>query len=918
MRGELVAFDLETTGLDVETDSIIEIGAVRIVDGVVTDEYSTLVNPGFAIPQETTYITGIEQKDLRNAPTLAAILPDIAHFIGDAPVIAHNANFDVSFLKRFGLLSGNLAIDTIEVASIINPTLPSYSLGSLVEQLDIELENAHRALDDARATAYLYIKMWRAAQKLPKGLVQEIVRYSQPVDWPLRVFFEALLDTAVEAESEPTDSESNLEAFDLPPDSPTMPTTPSSVDVVEVEAILGENGRLAQSLDGYEHRVQQVAMARSVTEAFNNQQQVMIEAGTGIGKSLAYLTPAVLWAIENQSRVVVSTNTITLQDQLIEKDIPLLQSALDVPFNAAVMKGRANYLCPRRLETMRHREPTSVDELRTVIKLLIWLNSKPSGDRGELNLRGNENYIWSRLSAADEDCTSQRCTVTMRGTCPYHQARLRAENAQVLIVNHALLIADSKAEKNTLPAYDNLIIDEAHQLEDAITNGLTVRIDQIKLGQRLGELGGTNRGLLGDVLRYMRSNGAEKESTKLEMFVQDVEMAIRAMQQQITRFFDALAGYITDTGQQNKSQIRLTPANRKQSEFQLVQAKWQQLAEFFDVIADAMKHILGVLGGLNETAQLNDLVSSLAATARYLSDKRHELDAFSTEPDDNWVYWLHYRGDSGYIAIQMAPHNVGPYLNDAIWSKKQTVVMTSATLQTGNGFAYVKDRLHANHVLTESTGSAFDYKKSALIFLPEDIAEPNQPNYQKAIERGIISLAAALQGRVMVLFTSYNQLRETAANIAPRLALGGIVVYDQATGNSQESLLDRFKSSEKAVLLGTRSYWDGVDIPGDDLSALVITRLPFAVPTDPVFAARSDTYSDAFNSFAVPNAVLRFRQGFGRLIRTRDDRGIVAIFDSRIIHKRYGSQFLEALPDCTIERGPLDNLPGAAQKWLDK
>jgi DNA polymerase-3 subunit epsilon/ATP-dependent DNA helicase DinG len=267
----------------------------------------------------------------------------------------------------------------------------------------------------------------------------------------------------------------------------------------------------------------------------------------------------------------------------------------------------------------------------------------------------------------------------------------------------------------------------------------------------------------------------------------------------------------------------------------------------------------------------------------------------------------------------MAPLHVGELVEKALWTEKQSVVMTSATLQTNNSFDYIRERLHADDVETLALGSPFNYKDSTLIYVPNDIPDPSERHrYQHAVERGIIELAAALNGRVMALFTSFTQLRETSQAISPRLALGNINVFDQSDGSSRQALLDGFRNSERAVLLGTRSFWEGVDIPGDALSALVIVRLPFAVPSDPIFAARSATYGNSFAEYALPDAILRFRQGFGRLIRTNTDRGIVTIFDSRIVKKSYGTNFITSLPDCTVQYGSLDFLPVAAAEWLGK
>jgi DNA polymerase-3 subunit epsilon/ATP-dependent DNA helicase DinG len=314
----------------------------------------------------------------------------------------------------------------------------------------------------------------------------------------------------------------------------------------------------------------------------------------------------------------------------------------------------------------------------------------------------------------------------------------------------------------------------------------------------------------------------------------------------------------------------------------------------------------------------DDLVNGAGAAASYFEEVHQQLRAFVSEPDDNTIYWLQSGQDAEYLSINSAPLHVGPMVEKYIWQAKESVVVTSATLQANGSFEYLRGRLNAHEVVAEEVGSPFNYRESALVYVPNDIPDPNERNrFQQAVERSIIDLAAALNGRVMALFTSYAQLRQTAQAIIPRLALGNITVFDQSDGSSRQALLDGFRTAEKAVLLGTRSFWEGVDIPGEALSALVIVRLPFTVPTDPVFAARAETYADSFNQFTVPDAILRFRQGFGRLIRTRTDRGVVVVLDNRVLTKKYGAGFIEALPDCRTVYGALADLPGVAVKWLN-
>jgi ATP-dependent DNA helicase DinG len=929
MRGELVALDLETTGFDPANDAIIEVGLVRIVDGEIVEEDGRLVNPERPIPEPVSQLTGIRNEDVLGKPTIEAVLPLIRAFVGNAPVIGHNVGFDLAFLNQRGILQNNLRIDTYDLASILMPRAPRYTLSSLANQVDVDLENAHRALDDARATALLYWLLWKKTLALPSATIQEIVDASQGLDWPARHVLEAAL---LEQRATPPTRQSDAEVarlFGAPyQDEKALRAndTPEPLSVDTVVEWIGEGSTLAERIPDYGYRPGQVEMARAVAEAFNQSKDLMVEAGTGTGKSLAYLLPSVLWATSNHERVVISTNTINLQEQLIQKDIPLLAEALQIPFKASILKGRGNYLCPRRLIATRRRRPTHVDELRTLAKILVWLLESGSGDRGEITLRGPvELSTWQRMSAEDEGCTLDRCKAAMQGVCPFYKARKAAEAAHIIVVNHALLLADAVSDNRVLPDYQYLVLDEAHHLEEATTNGLSFRLDEATLIRRLADLGGPKRGLLGDLLNSVENGAPEKDAKRLAAFVNNISSATGAMEIHIRALFEALREFYTDIAGGDRSgdyvnQVRITPQLREKDSFLRAGATWTMLKEFFDVISSAMVRLGEALGRLQpyHIQDYDDLVNGTHAAGRYLNEISAQLTAFTQTPDENMIYWISAGQNLAYLAINSAPLHVGGLVNQYLWSAKKSVVMTSATLQVNGSFDYLNERLNATDVETLEVDSPFDYQQSTLVYIPDDMPEPtDRHHYQQSVERGLIELAAALDGRVMALFTSYTQLRQTAQAISPRLALGNITVYDQSDGSSRQTLLDGFKSTEKAVLLGTKSFWEGVDIPGESLSALVITRLPFAVPTDPIFAARSETYKDSFKEYAVPDAILRFRQGFGRLIRSQSDRGVVVIFDKRIISKAYGENFLHSLPDCKVQKGALRDLPTIAKKWVN-
>ena len=921
MHGEFIAFDLETTGLDAASDDIIEVGIARFRDGELVDQYQSLVKPTKPIPAEITQLTGIDQEDVEDQPRIQDILTDVARIVEGLPLVAHNAQFDVSFLGKHHPLDANLVIDTVELASIMLPSAPRYNLGSLTKSLGIELERAHRAFDDALATGRLYWKLWELVCQLPTGLVAEIIAASSGKSWHLREVFQAALADGLKNQGM-TSARAPFAAERL---------TAPALDIAQaghkpliraaIDQVFGEGGELAGCLSAYEMRDQQLQMAHEVTRALNEGERLMIEAGTGTGKSIAYLVPAALWAVSNGQRVTVSTNTINLQEQLLQKDIPLVRQIVGEEMQAALMKGRGNYLCPRRLATLRRRNPANLDELRTLAKILVWLENSSSGDRGEINLRAGEWTVWTRLSAQDEDCTAFRCKSEMDGVCPYYKARRRAETAHILITNHALLIADARIDNRALPDYYHLVVDEAHQLEDAITDGLSRRIDQQLIMARLRELGTARSGAFGLFLAAARDHFPQTESERLEAFIANISAAVDEMKREIRRYFRALHDFCKTSNVGGRYPRRMLNSHRESGSFVSVQTAWRRLAEYLLAVTDSLEHLHNALPRYErfQMPEFNDFSSEIRANWRYLADIHEQLEHFTNDPERNAIYAVASRESPERLQIHISPLHVGPMMEEFLNQRLESIVLTSATLTTQGNFDHISERLYTEDFQKVSLGSPFNFKASTLLYVPTDMPEPSQRhNYQRMVERGIIELAAELQGRVMVLFTSYAQLRETSRAVTPRLALGDIAVYDQSFGGSRDALLESFKKADKAVLMGTRSFWEGVDIPGDDLSGLVIARLPFAVPSDPVFAARSETYSDPFQQYAVPDAILRFRQGFGRLIRSRSDRGVVAMFDSRIVSKRYGADFLESLPDCTVQYGSLENLPHVASAWIHK
>ncbi|MBN1430375.1 MAG: DEAD/DEAH box helicase [Anaerolineae bacterium] len=933
MRDIIVAVDIETTGLDPSQNRIIEIGAVKFRGGEVLDTWQALINPGCPIPPAITQLTGLADRDVKDAPVLSSVLPDLKKFIHTAPLIGHNIRFDLAFLQVGGLRAQNAVVDTYPIASVMLPSIPRYGLSALATFFNINTEGAHRALNDCLMTSAVYQKLWEQALNLPLNTLAEIVRAGRQMPWDGAFFFDAVLRERSHEKVEPSPEQTFEAEFDdrspnrkhanivLRPKQP-----PESIDPDELANLIDAGGKLATTFPNYEHRPQQVAMLRTASQAFNKGQHIMIEAPTGVGKSLAYLIPAIYFATRNDTRVVISTNTINLQEQLLNKDVPLLKSVLGIPFRAAVLKGRSNYLCPRRLAAMRRRGPTSPEEMQMLARILVWLIANQRGEEGEITLRGPiEAALWRRLSAEDEGCKPERCATQMGGTCPFYQARRAAEIAHILIVNHALLLSDVATEGHVLPDYQHLILDEAHHLENATTNGLSFRTDPQAIANQLAELGTASTGLLGEILQHTHPAIPSGYYSTLTDFVNVVVQASSFMMQHVDLLFQALLQFLGEhihiVRNEYTQQIRIVASLRRQPAWSTIETHWDNLNGFTSAIAEAMTRLAEGLHELEEydIEDYDDLVAGAGAAARHLNDLHNRLQEIVSEPDENTIYWVELQPGNDRISLHAAPLDVGPLVEQYLWNAKETIIMTSATLQTAGSFAYIRERLNGQHVDEVALSSPFDYKSNTLLYIANDIPEPaEQATFQRAVEQGILALCRATQGRTLVLFTSYAQLRETASTIGEALTQEGITLYDQAGGISRMQMVEGFIQSDKAVLMGTRSFWEGVDIPGADLSVLVIVRLPFSVPSDPVFAARSEQFDNSFSEYSVPEAILRFRQGFGRLIRRKSDRGVVAIMDRRVISKRYGQLFLNSLPECTVKIGKLAFLPEAATQWLEE
>ncbi len=942
MEQIFVSLDLEMTGPRPENQEILEIAVVQFRGSEVLGTWSTLVNPRCQIPYGVHLLTGIKQEDVDRAPLLAEVAGQLLRFVKSYPLVAHSVSLDVACLERKGIKLDNPQIDTFELASILLPQLSSYSLEAVAKSLGVSFRALHRAADDALTTKEVLLALVGKAMELDISVLQEINRLVANVEWSLKSLFRdieqkksrtvssASIRQQLAAKSGFETALLDLSFLGQEQGKPLVPAgARKPVDVAAVSSLLEPGSLLAQKLNGYEHRPQQTKMAQAVARAFNESEDLIVEAGTGTGKSLAYLLPSVFFATQNGERVVISTNTINLQDQLYGKDIPGLQQVLPVQFKAALVKGRANYLCLDRWAHLRRHQDFRKEEVDVLVKIVAWLPGTQTGDVSELSRLGDDEAgVWRRLSAANENCAGNQCNYYRKGSCFLYRARREAECSHIIVVNHALLLSDLSTG-GVLPEYRFLVVDEAHHLEEEATGQLCFSVKQADLASHLRDLSSKSdsdkhTGLLADLKNHFRGStappGIQKDVESLAgNTIERGEEALATLD----TFFNRLADFLVEHAQDNRGydiRLRLTPAVRRQPAWDDTDQIWQNLSAQLRDVREGLSKLYTIFSEL-ETHRIldyDDLMNSLRRHLQFFETAVEEMDAIVSLPQKERIYWIASDSRQDDITLFSAPLHVGPLLQQMLFSTKDSVVLTSATLSTGKKFDYIQERLglqDANQLIVESP---FDYAKSTLLYVPMDMPEPEKPYYQRSVQQAIMDLCKASKGRTLVLFTSHSQLRQTYQSIRQPLQDEGILVLGhKVDGLPRRQLLQTFKTNPKTVLLGAASFWEGVDVVGEALSVLGIARLPFNVPSDPVFAARSEMFEDPFSQYALPQTILRFKQGFGRLIRSKNDRGIVVVLDKRIQTKSYGSAFTRSLPPCTVKLGALNALPGDVARWLE-
>ncbi|MEK3787715.1 ATP-dependent DNA helicase DinG [Paenibacillus sp. FSL K6-1230] len=946
---KFAVLDFETTGTQ-STDDIIQVGlAIIDHDLSISQIYGSYVNPGKPIPPFITGLTGITDEDVANAPQLEDMMVELVPLLNDTVLVGHNVAFDFNFLQsaldRCGYLpyQGRI-LDTMDFLKIFFPSLGSYQLGYVSSEFGLVHDRPHQADSDAQATAEVFIKCLEDLQALPLITIQRLCELFQNEDSDLSWFFEGVREQRERETDQDLNGYSFYRQLALKVEDWTDITTPrdpeeaSPLSGVTFEEFLeGVQERMRSTLKQYEEREAQNQMFATVMEALQKDKHLLIEAGTGTGKSLGYLLPALYQSVKTGQKVTVSTHTINLQEQLRERDIPLLTQVMDFPFRAAIFKGRGHYLCLRKFEhKINKREfATPKEDLITAAQMIVWLTMTETGDDEELNLSSRGGDFWETVASDSDSCLGRSCPWFRK--CFYHRARHEAGTADVIVTNHSKLFTDVKASHQLLPSYEHLIIDEAHHLEEVAGKHLGLHMKYFTFIHPLTRLFKDSKtGQLPALRQMLNQSGMEQatgwSSTIDSMYGEAVEA--KEAWDKLSEMLFAMLPERSDAspGESGQFSSRLKPSDKPKG-WSDAGALEQQIYLILGELIRQGDRLLQEVEDELEDFGTESLMIDLKGLFKDLAGFRENLRFFMKMEDETTVYWLEASGQFRSKSLQFyaVPVDVSRQLKEMFFDKKSSVVLTSATLSVDKSFQYMIDQLglqeaaDTGRLLTSMLPSPFNYREQALLVIPRDFPSVKgsigDELFVSTLVQSLSKAAQATKGRMLVLFTSYRMLRQVHEPLKESLAASDITVLGQGVDSGSRSRLTRrFQEAKSAVLLGTSSFWEGVDIPGDALTCLAIVRLPFQPPNQPLLEAKSELLrqqnKNPFMQLSVPQAVIRFKQGFGRLVRTGQDRGVVILYDTRVLESYYGKHFLYSLPGPKMEHMPTTQMVPRIADWL--
>lgn len=908
---DVVILDTETTGLSVQDNELIEISAALLSGDRIVERFDTFVHPTGLIPAEITKLTGITQADVARAPTAREAVAELAAFVGGRPVVAHNATFDRSFIEsvKGGVEVSDIWIDSLALSRIALPRLSSHKLSFLAEVFGCA-SVSHRATDDVDALAGVWRVILTALSDLPDGLLRLLADTHPDVPWAYRPIFTYLAQAHVGASfslAEERDrvlgdahEDERIDADELL--SLRLPTEE------EIVSCFGEGGLVSRMYPEYEPRREQVEMACEVRDALASSTHRAIEAGTGVGKSIAYLVPFAAAARANRITVGIATKSNNLADQLMYHELPKLAAALDGGLTYCALKGFDHYPCLRKMERLvrstaeiqTRKDPA--DTLTALAVLYAFVCQSPDGDLDALGIR------WKSVNRADLTTGSRECA---RRLCPFfpnrclvHGARRRAAQADVVVTNHSLLFRNVAAEGKILPPIRHWVIDEAHAIEREARRQWAIGITAEDSRTLFEHLGDSTTGVLG----ALSHAAAPAEATTLYQglvarAVSTVNRASAAMAELFAAVRDAAAH--TRSGGYDQMTVWIGPEMRQSG-------AWEMLSLAGQAAIDALDQADKALAALVETfaSEMPEQMAEVADPARRLHETLAGLRLIIEGTDTAYVYALQVnrRLRAGGEALTAERLDIGEALAADWLPEVKTAIFASATMSVSGGFEHFEhaiglDRLPAGSSRSLHLDSSYDFDANMAVVVASDLPDPrNRPAYLSALEDLLVDIHIAMGGSVLTLFTNRRDMEELFDAVQPRIAAAGLELACQQRMSSTRRLRDRFVSERTSSLFALKAFWEGFDASGETLRCVVIPKLPFASPTDPLSCERALREDRAWARYALPDAVLEVKQAAGRLIRSSTDTGVLVLADSRLVSKGYGKKFLNSLPTTSYQR----------------
>lgn len=935
MKQRFVVVDLETTGNSPKKgDRIIQIAAVVIENEEIIDQYTTFVNPCVPIPSFIEELTGINDDMVKHAPLFEEVAPELTRILKDSIFVAHNVLFDLNFLQsefnRVGCPEFvGLNVDTVELAKVLLPTSDSYKLFELTECLAIKHDRPHQADSDALVTAELLLQFINQTRELPLVTLEKLAKLSIGLKSNLNEIFEDIL----------TEKRNHLENLS------------EHLEVFKGIALRKKNKKysdhnyrekkeyplhhhdkqklLSNGIKHYEVRDGQHEMMDTVYEAFRLNKHAMIEAGTGIGKSIAYLLPSIYFSKTENQPILISTHTIQLQDQLLNTELKKLEKVLSFPFKAVVLKGKQHYINLFKFEQTLYEADQQYDTILTKMQLLVWLIHTETGDIDEVNLSSGGKIFWNRIRHDGWHLSKERDPWIAKDF--YLYARREAENADIVITNHSMLLLDLIQKQQLFKDFNYVVLDEAHHFEKTSRGFLGEKLEYIPSKFFCSQLGSYEKQQLFYQLELM----VQKQKISLKMPTFELDFIIAELETEIDELFTIIAEKLLKNEKKNKGhhklQIRLSNKLMKEKALQPILFAAERVISSINQIRSGLEERLSQLKKISEKLSEKDkaLLEEVFSYDHELVSFKHSIQHLLLEQTNEFVYWLEgdMRAIPNSISIQAQPISVSEKLSKEFFAKRKSVILTSATLTVKDSFRFFENELGLHQfedLIKKQIPSPFPYSEMTKLLIPNDIPEIREvavSEYVEAIANHLIAIAQATKGRMLVLFTSYDMLKKTYELMKESGLLDDFILIAQGiTTGSRMRLTKNFQRFDKAVLFGTNSFWEGVDIPGEDLSCLSIVRLPFSPPDEPYTWAKNEAIQaegkNPFSTYSLPEAVIRFKQGFGRLIRSSTDKGIVIVFDRRIETTSYGNAFIRSIPFVPIEHVSLKEMIETVEKWL--